>query len=128
VAPGAPAVDRLGKRFIEYWAPEWKGRVTAALDGGLWSLGLGSRYLGRYQDQGSSQRALGAFWVHDLNAQLKLERLGWRPAGARNATLALSVVNLGDRQPQLTDTSPFFDASQADWRGRSFGARLSLDW
>jgi len=128
IAPGAPIAQRLGKRFSEYWAPKWKGRLSASLDEGRWSLGITSRYLGAYRDGGASQRKLGNTWVHDLTARLNLSRLGLNPGPAKAATLALSVVNLTNRQPQFAEASPFFDASQADWRGRFVSARFSVDW
>ena len=128
IAPGVPAESRLGKRFLDHWAPKWKGRVAAGLDSGRWSLGFTSRYLGAYQDAGTSQRRLGATWVHDLSGTLNLTRLGVDLGAAKDASLALSVVNLTDRQPQFAEASPYFDASQADWRGRTVGLRLSVDW
>lgn len=128
LAPGSPAEQRLGKRFAEYWAPKWKGRIGLGLDEGRWSLGLSSRYLGSYRDGGSSTRALGDFWTHDLTAALNLARLGVNLGAAKAASLGLTVVNLGDRQPQFAEASPFFDASQADWRGRYLSVRLSVDW
>jgi iron complex outermembrane recepter protein len=128
IAPGAPVQQRLGKRFAEYWAPKWKGRMSANLDEGRWSLGITSRYLGDYQDGGSSQTKLGNTWVHDLNGRVNLNRLGLDLGPAKTATLALSIVNLTNQQPQFAQASPYFDASQADWRGRYLSLRLSLDW
>ncbi|MDP1532993.1 MAG: TonB-dependent receptor, partial [Rubrivivax sp.] len=128
IAPSAPIEQRLGKRFANYWAPKWKGRLSAGLDEGRWSLGITSRYLGAYRDAGSSQRTLGQTWVHDLSGRLDLGRLGLSLGPAKSATLALSIVNLTDRQPQFVEASPFFDASQADWRGRYASVRFSMDW
>jgi len=42
--------------------------------------------------------------------------------------LALAVANLTDRQPQFVGTSPYYDVTQADWRGRYLSVRLSVDW
>jgi len=129
LAPGTAAQDRLGRRYKDHWAPRWKGRLSAALDAGAWSLGLTSRYLGSYLDAGSSSRQLGGFWVHDLAGALDLKRLGWMPiGGAKAAHLALSVVNASNRQPQFVGTTPFFDVTQADWRGRYASLQLSVDW
>jgi iron complex outermembrane receptor protein len=128
IAPGAPVDQRLGKRFVDYWAPKWKGRLSAGLDEGRWSLGLTSRYLGAYQDAGTSQRRLGDSWVHDLTGRVNLNRLGMNLGPVKSATVALSIVNLTDRQPQFADASPFFDSSQADWRGRYFSLRFAMDW
>lgn len=128
IAPSAPVAQRLGKKFADYWAPKWKGRLSAGLDAGPWSLGMTSRYVGAYQDGGASQRQLRSTWVHDLTARLSLNRLGLNVGPAKSTTLALSVVNFSNRQPQFAEAAPFFDASQADWRGRYFNVRLSMDW
>ncbi|MBE0547976.1 MAG: TonB-dependent receptor [Rubrivivax sp.] len=128
IAPGAAVEQRLGKRFSEYWAPKWKGRLSASLDEGRGSLGITSRYLGAYRDGGASQRELGDTWVHDLTGRLNLRRLGLDLGHAKVATLALSIVNLTDRQPQFAEASPYFDISQADWRGRFVSVRFSVDW
>lgn len=128
LAPGQPSVQRLGKKFSDYWAPKWKGRLGLGLDEGRWSLGITSRYLGSYRDSGSSTRKLGDFWVHDLTGQLNLSRLGMNLGPAKAASLGVSLVNLSDRQPQFAEASPYFDLSQADWRGRYLSVRLSVDW
>ena len=128
LAPGVPAVQRLGKKFSEYWAPKWKGRIGVGLDEGRWSAGITSRYLGAYSDGGSSTRKLGDTWMHDLTAQLNLSRLGVNLGPAKAASLGVTLVNLSDRQPQFAEASPYFDSSQADWRGRYLSVRLSVDW
>lgn len=128
IAPGAPLVSRLGRRFTEYWAPAWKGRVAGSLDVGAFSLGLTSRYLGGYLDAGTSARKLGGRWAHDLSARVDLRRLGWGLGPLKAASLSLAVVNLGNQQPEYVDASPYFDQTQADWRGRYASLRLSVDW
>ncbi|MFG6490045.1 TonB-dependent receptor plug domain-containing protein [Roseateles sp. BYS78W] len=129
VTAGAPEVDRLGRRFTDYWAPQWKGRLSLGIDGGAWSLGMTSRYLGRYLDAGTSTRQLGTFWLHDLAGSLNLRKLlpNVLP-GFKAATLAVSIANVTDRDPQFVPGSPDFDVTQGDWRGRYAAARLSLDW
>lgn len=129
LAPGAPEEDRLGRRFDDFWAPRWKGRVSLGLDQGAWSLGLTSRYLGRYMDSGSSERRLGNYLIHDLSGSLNLKQ--WWPglvSGFSNASLAMSITNLTDRQPQFVQSLPYYDVTQADWRGRYVSLRLALDW
>lgn len=129
VAPGAPVEDRLGRRSVDYWAPKWKGRLSAGLDQGAWSLGITGRYVGGYRDAGTSDRDLGDFWVHDLSGRLDLKRLGIGFGSAvKAASLSLSLVNLADRQPQFAAGSPYYDITQADWRGRYASVRLSVDW
>lgn len=128
IAPGAPADDRLGRRASDYWAPEWKARLSAGFDAGSWSIGVTSRYLGGYKDSGSSDRALGNFWTHDLSGRLDLKRLGWGFGAAKAAALSLAIVNVADRQPQFVETAPYYDITQADWRGRYASLRLSVDW
>lgn len=128
IAPGQPEVSRLGQRFAEYWAPEWKGRASLGLDAGAWSVGWAARYIGAYRDSGASTRRLGDSWVHDLSGQLNLSRWGLNLPGARSSMLTVSLVNAADRQPQFAEASPFFDISQADWRGRTLSVRLSAGW
>lgn len=129
LAPGAAVVDRLDRRFRDFWAPRWKGRLSLGLDQGAWNLGLTSRYLGGYKDSGTSERRLGNFWMHDLAGNVDLKKL-WPdllPA-FRTASLGASVANLTNREPQFAQGAPFYDVTQADWRGRYASVRLSLDW
>ncbi|MFG6417260.1 TonB-dependent receptor domain-containing protein [Roseateles sp. DC23W] len=129
LAPGAAVVDRLGRRFSDYWSPPWKGQVGVGIDHGTWNLGVTSRYLGRYVDSGASDRRLGNFWLHDLSGTLDLKKLwpGLLP-GFKNASVGVSVANLADRQPQYAQGAPYYDLTQADWRGRYTTVRLTLDW
>lgn len=129
LTPGAAKQDRLGRRFDDYWAPRWKDRASLDLDTGVWTLGLTGRYLGQYQDEGSSQRRLGAFWTYDLAGSLDLKKALPSLGGAvKGASLSLSIVNLANRQPQFAGTYPYYDATQADWRGRYVSTRVSIDW
>ena len=63
-----------------------------------------------------------------MTAQLNLSRLGVNLGPAKAASLGVTLVNLSDRQPQFAEASPYFDSSQADWRGRYLSVRLSVDW
>jgi iron complex outermembrane receptor protein len=128
LTPGAPEQDRLGRRNLDFWAPEWKGRLSAGLQRPAWSIGLTSRYLGAYSDTGSNTRALGDYWVHDLAARLDLQRLGMDLGQLRAASVSMSIANLANRQPQFVSTAPYYDVTQADWRGRYASVRLSLSW
>lgn len=129
LAPGAPEVDRLGRRYRDHWSPRWKGRVSVGLDRGAWRVALTNRYIGSYLDAGTSERRLGDFWVHDLAGALDLKRLGLLPLGeVKAALLSLSLVNATGRQPQFVGTVPFYDLTQADWRGRYASVQLSVDW
>lgn len=129
LAPGASVVDRLGRRFSDFWAPRWKGRMSVSLDERAWSLGATGRYLGSYKDAGTSTRGLGNYWVLDLGGNLNLKKL-WPELlpSFSAATLGLTITNVTDREPQFVPGSPNFDVTQADWRGRFVAARLSLDW
>jgi iron complex outermembrane recepter protein len=129
LAPGAPEQDRLGRRFTDHWAPQWKARLWASLVSGPWSVGATSRYVGAYKDAGTRERRLGDFWVHDLAASVDLKKIGMPGAtGLKAAVLSLGVANLTDRQPQFVETLPYYDVTQADWRGRYANVRLSVDW
>jgi iron complex outermembrane receptor protein len=112
LTPGAPVVDRLGRRFTDFWAPRWKGRLSVGLDESAWSLGLTSRYLGAYKDAGTSERRLGNTWIHDLAGNLNLKTL-WPELlpGFSAASFGVSVTNLADRQPQYVPGAPNFDVT-----------------
>lgn len=128
LAPGAPVEDRLARRAVDYWSPKWKGRLFASVDHGAWSLGITSRYLGAYLDTVLSHRSLGGYWTHDLSATLNLKRLGLGLSAVREAGLSLAIANVADRLPEYVGTSPFYDVTQGDWRGRYLGLRLSMNW
>ncbi len=130
LAPGAAKQNRLGQRYDDFWAPRWKSRVSLDLDTGMWSLGLTSRYLGQYKDEvGTSERRLGAYWTHDLAGSLNLKKcLPNLAVAVKAATLSLTVANLGNRQPQFVETFPYYDGTQADWRGRYVSAKVAIDW
>jgi iron complex outermembrane recepter protein len=129
LAPGAAKENRLGRRFDDFWAPRWKSRASIALDAANWSLGLTSRYLGEYKDEGSSERRLGAYWTHDLSASIDLKKsLPDMMTAVKAASLSLSVANLTNRQPQFVETFPYYDITQADWRGRYVSTRVTIDW
>ncbi len=131
LTPGGTKENRLGRRFDDFWAPRWKDRAAIDLDAGAWTLGLAGRYLGRYKDEGSSERGLGGYWLLDLAGSVNLKK--WLPGlgagvGVKAATLSLSVANLANRLPQFVETYPYYDVTQTDWRGRFVGTRVSIDW
>ena len=128
LSPGAPVEDRLGRRAPDFWSPRWKGRLSAAFEAGRWNLGLTSRYLGAYRDALPSERRLGDYWVHDLAGTLDLKRLGWGFDSVTSAKLSLAITNLADRMPEYVDGSPYYDVTQADWRGRYASLRLTVGW
>lgn len=128
VAPGAPVEHRLGRRAVDYWAPKWRARLSAGVEQGAWSVGVTSRFLGSYRDMAPSERELGGFWVHDLAATVNLKRLGFGLSAWKDASLSLAIANVADRQPEYVGTSPFYDVTQADWRGRYTNVRLSMSW
>jgi iron complex outermembrane receptor protein len=129
LAPGAAKQNRLGRRFDDFWAPRWKDRASIDLDAGSWTMGLTGRYLGQYKDEGTSERRLGASWMYDLAGSLDLKK--WLPnlvVAVKAASLSLSVANLTNRLPQFVETDPYYDVTQADWRGRYVSTRVSIDW
>ncbi len=128
IAPGVGAEHRVGVRFTDYWAPSWKGRVSLGWDRSVWSVGISSRFVASYQDAATGDRKLGGGWVHDLSGRLDLKRLGLDLGMAKTAALSFSVVNATDRLPQYASGAPYFDTTQADWRGRFASMRLSMDW
>ncbi|MBX3628258.1 MAG: TonB-dependent receptor [Rhizobacter sp.] len=128
ISPDVAATGRVGQRFADYWAPDWKGRLSLGWARGAWSAGVASRYVSAYQDIGEPARTLGDSWVHDLSARVDLKRLGLDLGMAKSATLSLSIVNLADKAPQYVNDSPYYDITQADWRGRYASVRFTLDW
>lgn len=90
---------------------------------------LTSRFVGAYKDSGTSNRGLGNTWTHDLSASLDLVKFGLASrAMVKGATLSVGIVNVTDRQPEFVETSPFYDPTQADWRGRYASVRVSVTW
>ncbi|XHS77110.1 TonB-dependent receptor domain-containing protein [Burkholderiaceae bacterium UC74_6] len=128
LTPDAPLEDRLGRRALDYWSPRWKGRIGLSVDRGDWNLGLTSRYLGAYQDLAPSTRGLGNYWRHDLAASFDLKRLGLRLPAAKQASLSVAIANITNRLPAYASGSPYYDVTQADWRGRYANLRLSVSW
>ena len=130
LAPGAPVSQRLGRRAVDYWAPRWKGRLQLGVERGAWSFGATSRYLGAYLDAAPSTRRLGKYWIHDLAATVDLKRLGLGGGlqAFKQAQLSLALANVADRQPEYVGTSPYYDVTQADWRGRYASLHLSMSW
>lgn len=128
IAPDSPVEHRLGVRALDFWTPKWKGRIFAGLDKGAWSVGVTSRYLGGYQDGEGSDRQLGNYWLHDLSASVNLKQLGMGLGFVKDASLALGIVNVANRLPEYASDYPYYDATQADWRGRYASLRLSASW
>ena len=91
-------------------------------------MALASRHVGTYLDIGTSGRELGGAWVHDLSATIDLKRVGLGLMGARSASLTLGLLNVADRQPDFVGTHPYYDVTQADWRGRYGSVRLTVNW
>lgn len=129
LTPGAAEDDRLGRRFSDYWAPRWKSRLGVGVDQGGWTLGITSRYLGSYLDRGTTDRRLGAYWLHDLAGTMDLKKM-WPDLlpGSKAASFGFAIANLANRLPQYADRTPYYDVTQADWRGRYLTVRLALDW
>lgn len=128
VTPAAPVDDRVGHRATDFWSPKWKGRLALGLDRGSWSLGMTSRYLGAYEDPAPSHRSLGNYWLHDLAASFNLKRMGVSLPGTKDAVLSIAIANLANRMPEYVSTYPYYDVTQADWRGRYANLRLSVNW
>ena len=128
ISPDAPVEDRLGRRDLDFWSPKWKGRLSLTFDHADWSVSLTSRYLGSYRDIAPSELRLGNYWLHDLAATFDLKKLGMSLAGSKTAMLTLGVANLANRLPAYASGSPYYDVTQADWRGRYANVRLSVNW
>jgi iron complex outermembrane receptor protein len=130
LTPGSAAASRLGVRAVDYWSPKWKGRLQLGVDQGAWSLGFTSRFLGSYRDSGTDGRRLGNYWIHDVAATVNLKRLGLGAGlnAVKDARLSLAIANLADRLPEYVGSSPHYDITQADWRGRYASLQLSVSW
>ena len=67
--------------------------------------------------------------MHDLAGSLNLMKLGiGSGTWARSAVLSLAIANATNRQPQFVETVPYYDVTQADWRGRYSSVQLAVDW
>lgn len=132
LTPGVAATSRLGVRNPDYWAPRWKGRLQLGVEQGPWSLGLTSRYLSSYRDAGTNGRALGSYWIHDLAGSVSLKRLGlgagFGLSTFKDARMSAAIANVGNRLPEYVGSTPYYDVTQADWRGRYMSLRVSLSW
>jgi len=128
ITPDAPVDNRLGHRTADYWSPKWKGRVSLGFDRGAWSVALTSRYLGGYQDSGTNGRSLGSYWLQDLAASFNLTKMGVILPAAKESVLSVGIANVTNRLPEYVSTYPYYDVTQADWRGRYASARLSVTW
>jgi len=128
VTPDAPIEDRLGQRALDYWSPQWKGRIGLSFDQRDWNVALTSRYLGAYRDIAPSTRSLGNYWLHDLSASVDLKRLGLNLRAAQRANLTIAIANIANHLPEYVSTLPYYDVTQADWRGRYANLRLSVSW
>lgn len=121
LTPGVPIQDRLGRRFLDFWAPEWKGRVSLALDAGDWRVGGAGRYVGPYLDEGVSTRELGDIWTYDVWGGINLF--------SERTQLLVTIANVTDELPSFAGTAGlYFDHTQGDWRGRYTSVRLSTTW
>jgi iron complex outermembrane recepter protein len=128
VNPNSPTENRLGNRNTEAWAPKWKRRLSVGFDQSTWSMGLTSRYLGSYKDLGTNPRDLGDFWIYDIFASADLKKLAAIGGMFKKAIFTAGIVNVANKLPEYVNSSPFFDTTQGDWRGRYFNVRLSLAW
>ena len=45
-----------------------------------------------------------------------------------SAQVGLSIVNVGNQWPEFVAASPYYDVTQADWRGRYARLNVSLVW
>lgn len=121
LTPGVPIQDRQGRRFFDFWAPEWKGRVSLGLDTGDWRIGGAGRYVGPYLDEGVSTRELGDIWTYDVWGGINLF--------SERTQLLVTIANVTDELPSFAGTAGlYFDHTQGDWRGRYASVRLSTTW
>jgi iron complex outermembrane recepter protein len=127
--PAFPVQKNAGKASDVGFAPKWKGVASLAWERGPVAADFYARYVGRYEDFGASTRQLGNFWLIDLNARLELAKiLQTRSDFLKNAHVSVGVVNLFDKLPEFTSSSPTFavDLTQYDLRGRFVHAQVGL--
>jgi iron complex outermembrane recepter protein len=128
--PGSQPVDRLARADnTGAWAPKWKGAAVMGWTRGPLSLNVTGRYVGAYQDYGST-REIGNFWLYDTNARIDL---GSTSASAhsllRGAYIEAGGVNVFDRLPQYSNylnSQLGYDLAQGDLRGRYVYLTLGL--
>jgi len=128
--PGQPLVDRVAKANDDgLWAPRWKGNVNLGWRKGYMTANVVGRYVGRYQDYGST-REIGNFWLYDANVRYAISKRAEKYSERiKEAYVEIGGVNLFNSLPQYSNYGGSFlgyDPTQADIRGRFLYARLGL--
>jgi iron complex outermembrane receptor protein len=131
LTPGSPSVD-VTSVAVDFgsWSPRWKG--TAALGWKLagYSANLDGRYVGRYQDYGST-REIGNFWLYDANVRYAFGENLSHELWARGMYIEVGAVNLFNTLPQYSNYYVGllgYDAAQADLRGRFLYMHFGGKW
>jgi outer membrane receptor for ferrienterochelin and colicin len=127
---GAPVVDRLSHaNYDGIFAPQWKGIASITWNPRpAFSVWVDGRYIGRYWDY-TPTRTIGNIWYLDASVEVGLEQALNRPNGSlAGLKLLLSGTNLADRLPVYSTYFRGYDVSNYDLIGRTFYARLQLQW
>jgi iron complex outermembrane receptor protein len=128
--PGAAATDRVSIANNDgNWAPRWKGTVAMGWKSGPYTANIDGRYVGKYQDYGSS-REIGNFWLCDANLRYSVGHALSSP-WLKGVSLEVGGVNIFNRLPQFSNAIFGFvgyDVAEADIRGRFLYARISGKW
>jgi hypothetical protein len=135
ITPSTPTVSYVSQATSAGpgFAPRWKGTAALGWKRGPVAASVSGRYVGRYKDYqdtfiGPNGNELGNFWILDLNGRYDLgtalSKDGHRLAGTY---VAVGVVNLLDRKPQLSYFAPW-DPSESDIRGRFAYAQIGIKW
>ncbi|WP_230427359.1 TonB-dependent receptor [Collimonas humicola] len=112
---GQPAIDGSGVNTFGA-LPKWRGVTELSWDYRNVSSTLSWYYTGGYKiDQNSLQDDFPAAVAHNSTFDWTLSY-----KGIRDLTLRLGVQNLFNQKPSWDPSSPYFDITQGDPRGRFF--------
>jgi iron complex outermembrane receptor protein len=124
IRPGTPAIDAVNQAttFGLGWAPRWKGTAALAWKQGPLSMSLAGRYIGRYLDTQefvANTNEVGNTWIFDFNARFDASQaLASTNSWLAGAYVAFGAVDLLNKTPPFSYSSPWYDATEYDIRGR----------
>ncbi len=139
LAPGQPIQNGVAVHRFQSWAPRWKVIPRVMWNSrGSWDAAITGRYVSRYRDSqpitagenAGSYQWLGAFWMFDVNATIRLDSMFEDTPALRGSQISLGATNIFDRLPDFCAgcSATGYDASQYDIIGRSLYAELRVSF
>jgi iron complex outermembrane receptor protein len=135
----SPTTENVSFYNPEGWAPRWKivPRIEWLPNEWLSTFVVG-RYVNKYLDStplssgpnAGEYKALGEFWIVDLNANISLRRFVSERNMLADSKISLGATNLFNRLPEFCAgcSGNSYDASQYDILGRNVYAELRLSF